>query len=173
MKRQKAKFSKPLKPWSKQRIEEERKLLEEYGLRRHKEIWRAESILREWRHRARELAARKDPDEEKKLLEKMKMLGLLKQSATLDGILQLQISDLLNRRLQTLVYKHSIALTQKQARQFIVHGHIAVDGRKVHWPSMLVSTDEENKINFYERSKAKPERIKQAAQEAAAEIQKV
>ena len=169
MKRQKAKFSKPLKPWSKKRIEEEGALLQEYGLHRLKELWRAEAILGEWRHRARELAARKNAEHEKILITKLQKLGFLKDGATLDHILQLQTSDLLNRRLQTLVYKKGFAQTHKQARQFVVHGHIAVNGARAKWPSTLITKDEEDKITFYVNSKVKPEKIRQAAKEIKAE----
>ena len=168
MKYQKAKFSRPLKPWSKKRIEEEGKLLQEYGLHRMKELWRADAILGGWRHRARHLAAKKDPEQEKILIEKLQIFGLLK-TATLDSILQLEVPELLNRRLQTLVYRKGLAQTANQSRQFIVHGHIAVDGRRSKWPSTLITTDEEEKIAFYATSKIKPEKIKQAAKEAKAE----
>jgi small subunit ribosomal protein S4 len=43
----------------------------------------------------------------------------------------------------------------KQARQYIVHGHIAFEGRRTKWPSMLVPLGGEEKIGFYEKSKIK------------------
>jgi len=155
MKKQKRKFERPLKLWSKTRIEEEKKLLRDYGLRRKHEIWRAESILRNYRRIARGLAARKDKEMEKILLDKLFNMGLIKKDASLDDVLALTIERSLDRRLQTLVFRKGLANTLKQARQYIVHGHIAVDNRKVMWPSMIVEVDKEGKIGFYEKSKIK------------------
>ncbi len=173
MKHQKAKFSRPLKIWSKKRIEVEGALLQEYGLRRMKELWRAEAILGEWRHRARELAAHKNVEQEKVLIKKLQKLGLLKDGATLDNILQLETPDLLSRRLQTLVYKKGFAQTHNQARQFIVHGHVAINGTRQKWPSTLVAKDDEEKITFYVNSKVRPEKIKQTVKEVKAEKEAV
>jgi small subunit ribosomal protein S4 len=42
---------------------------------------------------------------------------------------------LLERRLDNVVYRLGFAGTRAQARQFVVHGHVEVDGRKVDIPS--------------------------------------
>ena len=42
---------------------------------------------------------------------------------------------LLERRLDNVVYRLGFAATRAQARQFVVHGHVLVDGRKVDIPS--------------------------------------
>ncbi|HDH91682.1 MAG TPA: 30S ribosomal protein S4 [Candidatus Aenigmarchaeota archaeon] len=146
MRRFKKKYQKPKKPWEKARIEEEKKLMKEYGLRRKKEIWRAEAILRKYRRMARELNARMDKEKEKILIQKLIRLGILNNGATLDDVLELSVKDILNRRLQTIVYKKGLANTIKQARQLIVHGHVYIKGRKVIWPSYLVPREEEDKI---------------------------
>lgn len=173
MKHQKAKFSKPLKLWSKKRIEEEGALLQEYGLHRMKELWRAEAILGGWRHRARDLAAHRNAEQEKILIGKLQKLGFLKENATLDHILQLETPDLLNRRLQTLVFRKGFAQSANQARQFVVHGHIAIGDTRQKWPSTLVTKDDEDKIAFYANSKVKPEKIRQIAKEIKAEKEAV
>ena len=46
--------------------------------------------------------------------------------------------DLLERRLDAVVYRMKFAITPFAARQFISHGHITVNGRKVNIPSFLV-----------------------------------
>ncbi|MFT8790830.1 30S ribosomal protein S4 [Komagataeibacter saccharivorans] len=46
--------------------------------------------------------------------------------------------DLLERRLDAVVYRMKFAITPFAARQFISHGHIMVNGRKVNIPSFLV-----------------------------------
>jgi len=153
MKRQKKKFEKPLRPWSKVGIDTEKKLKRDYGLRRKKEIWRSESILRNYRRLARNLAAKRDKEKEKILLGKLTNMGLIKPEASLDNVLALSIENILERRLQTLVFKKGLAHSPKQARQYIVHGHIALDGRRVRWPSIIVPLSDDGKISFYEKSK--------------------
>ena len=145
----KKKLKKPRAPWDKERIDKENQLMKAYGLRRKREIWKAESILRSFRRRARDLAAKKDKVEEKILLDKLQKLGLLKKDATLDDVLRLTVEDILDRRLQTFVFKSGLANTPKHARQLITHGHIAVDGRKTPYPSFVITRDLEGKISFY------------------------
>ena len=153
MKRQRKKYEKPLRPWDKTEIEVEKKLKKDYGLRRKREIRVAESILRNYRRIARSLAAKKDKDKEKILLDKLIKMGLINPDASLDNVLALNVEKILDRRLQTLVYKKGLCHSLGQSRQFIVHGHIALDGRRVRWPSLIVPLSEESKISFYEKSK--------------------
>lgn len=147
-KKQRKKFEKPFKLWDKKRMEKERELLKKYGLRRKKEIWRMESILRKFRRIARELAAEENSKKEKELLNKLKKLGLIKKEAGLDDVLDLKIEDILNRRLQTLIVDKNLVNTPLQSRQFVVHGHVEVDERKIKWPSFLVPKELENKIKI-------------------------
>jgi len=147
MKRFRKKYKRPRKPWDKALLEEERKIMIEFGLRRKRELWRAKEELRKYRRMARELNARRDKEKEKILIQKLYRLGLLQSpNATLDDVLGLTVRDMLNRRLQTIVYKKGLANTIKQARQFIVHGHVRINGRKIVYPSYLVSREEEDKI---------------------------
>jgi len=60
------------------------------------------------------------------------------QQATGDALL-----NLLERRLDNVVYRLKFATSREQARQIIVHGHIRVGGIKVTSPSYLVSVHEE------------------------------
>lgn len=156
MRRIKKKYKKPRKPWDKERIEVEKKLMKAYGLRRKREIWKAESILRAFRRRARDLAAKKDKVQEKVLLDKLRKLGLLGKNASLDDVLSLTVEDILERRLQTLVFKRELANTPKHARQLITHGHVAVDGRRTVYPSFLVPKELEKKISLITPVKNKP-----------------
>lgn len=142
-------YSRPKKIWDKTRIEEEKRLMKKYGLRRKREIWRAEALLRSFRQRARNLAARKNEEEEKRLLNRLYRLGLLEKGANLNDVLSLTVEDILERRLQTIVLKKGLARTIKQARQYIVHGHIGVEGRRVKFPSFLVTREVEDKIDYY------------------------
>ena len=46
---------------------------------------------------------------------------------------------LLERRLDNIIYRLNLAPTRSSARQYVNHGHILVDGKKVNIPSFLVS----------------------------------
>ncbi len=59
------------------------------------------------------------------------------------------MDDVLRRRLQTMVHKQGLAHTVKQARLMVVHGHIALQERKIDSPSYLVKRGEEEFIGFY------------------------
>jgi small subunit ribosomal protein S4 len=157
-KKRKKKYDTPRNPWQIERLEEERKLMKKYGLRNKRELWRMETLLRGFRRQARKLLALETPQakkEEIQLLEKLRRLKMLKRNSTLDDVLALKIEDILDRRLQTLVFKKGLANTPKQARQFIVHGHISIKGRKVTAPSYLVGREEENSIGYIESSPLK------------------
>ncbi len=155
MRKTKKKFKKPRRPWDKERMKEESTLMKTYGLRRKREIWKTESILRSFRGRARDLAAKKDKVQERVLLEKLNKMGLLGKNASLDDVLGLSLENILERRLQTLTLRKNLANTPKHARQLITHGHIAVDSRRIVYPGFLVPSDLENKISVYEGSKSK------------------
>ena len=146
------KYSTPSHPYEKDRIEEENKLIKDYGLKNKREIWKAESQLKKYRTVARTLQAdRSDSSDGKKkdLLAKLSSLKLVGDGATLDDVLGLTITNFLDRRLQTIVFKKGLSTTPKQARQFIVHGLISVNGRKVTVPGYVVRGSEEGHIGYY------------------------
>ena len=150
MRKIRKKLKTPLRPWDKDRIEEERKLLQKYGLRRKREIWKSESILRKYRRRARIISAKNDKEGEKILLDKLYKMGILEtRDVDLGAVLGLKVNDILNRRLQTIVFEKGLANTVLQARQVITHGHITVEEKKNIFPSYLVPRDIENKIEYY------------------------
>ncbi len=146
MKRQRKKYETPAKPWDKNRIELERKIVTRFGLGSKKEIWRAEAIVRKFRRMARAISAAHDKENEKVLVEKMIRLGLLSEGAQLDDVLGLTLEKLLERRLQTLVKDRGLSHTIKQARQMITHGHVKINERRVTHPSYIVPRIEEGAI---------------------------
>lgn len=151
-------YEKPKLVWDAVRLEEERRLLQEYGLKNMRELWRMKTILRKIRREARRLLAARGAGVEvraQKLTARVKRFFINKPSVTLDDVLSLTIRDVLERRLETIVLRKSLARSAFQARQFISHGHIAVDGSKCASPSRLIAFDEENKISWY----AKPIRV--------------
>jgi len=148
MRRIRKKFKNPRMSWDSVEIAERRKILNEYGLRRRREILIAQEILRNFRRRARELIAQKDEKKMKALLDRLVKLGLLKPEQGLDDVLALKVGNILERRLQTVVWKKGLAKTAKQSRQLITHGHIAIEGRKVKSPAYLVPVTEETTISI-------------------------
>ena len=63
-------------------------------------------------------------------------------------MLNLQVNDLLLRRLQTIVHKKLNFKTPYQARQAIVHGHVMIEDNIITIPSYIVKTEEESKIHL-------------------------
>ena len=143
-KKQRKKYETPFRPWDKSRLAAEKGLLKEFGLRRKRELWRAEAILRNFRRRARELLGSPDAKRGKELMDKLQKLGI--KCSTLDEVLGITINDILSRRLQTLVHKKGMATSIGHARQMIVHGHIAISRRRIKYPSYLVPVGEEPAI---------------------------
>ena len=180
-KKKRKQFQRPRKSFQKERIEKERDLKKIYGLKNKRELFRAETIVRAKRATARKLLALSLENRlkrEKELLDSLLNIGVLNGSPTLEDVLVLTTEALLERRLQTIVWRKGLANTQKQARQFIVHGHISVDGKKLDKPSYLVLASEESKIAWYgdemmfEQKKAPATKAKAKAQEAQAELKK-
>ncbi len=153
-------YTTPRHPWQAERITSEAEIVKSYGLRNKRELWKVHSQLRKYRQMSRMLLAEGAKGtvdvhtqlETENILNKLKSLGILKEDAGLDDILALEVGSFLERRLQTQVYRLGLANSIKQARQFIVHGHIAVNGRKVTVPGYLVPLSEEATINYYEGS---------------------
>ena len=145
-------YDTPSHPWQKERIEKENALVHQYGLRNKREIWRANTRVREMRHQARSLTANAASVQAQKecelLLARLNRLGMLEQGADLDDVLRMSVEKLLDRRLQTLVYLQGLAGTPSQARQLITHGHIAVDGTVSRVPGMLVTRLQETLIAY-------------------------
>lgn len=170
MKRQRKKYLRPLHPWEKDRIDAEDRVLYRYGLSRKEEIWKTETLLRNFRRQARHLLATPGPQaelESKQLLGRLRRLGLVGEDATLDNVLSLNTENLLERRLQTVVHRRGLARTPRQARQLVLHGHVAIAGRRVSAPSYLVSLAEEEKIGYVGRSPLEQKPPKASAVESS------
>ncbi len=148
------KYDTPSHPWQGERIQAENAISKKYGLKNKREIWKAQTFLRNARGQARTLLAKAgtaNPQVEKEgvqLIKKLTRIGLLMEGATLDDILTLETESVLGRRLQTLVYLQGLTSTPEQARQFINHGHIAVTGKKITVPGYLVPRDEESEVDY-------------------------
>lgn len=148
-------YQTPRHPWRKEQLEEELRLLGEYGLRNKRELRRHETQLSEIRGIARTLLGSTEEQRgqlEQQYLKRMSRLGILPETASVDNILDLNVKDLMERRLQTLVYRTGLARTIHQARQFVSHGHIGIGGEIVTVPGYAVRKDEESRISFHPTS---------------------
>lgn len=144
-------YATPRHPWRRDQIDQELQLLGEFGLRNKRELWRSQTLLSKIRGIARVLLAQSGEDRprrEKTFLSKVSRMGLLPPNATLAEILDLNVRNLLARRLQTQLYQQGLAATIQQSRQFIVHGHISIGDKRVYVPGYLVSKNEETQIRF-------------------------
>jgi len=153
--KQRKKFSKPAHPWQKERILEEKELLKGYGLNRKYEIWKMGSILKNFTRQAKNLITTENPQveiEKNQLLTKLSSLGLTDKDAKIEDVLSLTLKDIMERRLQTLVYRKNMASSINQARQFIVHEHVSLGDKTITAPSYLVPLEEEGIIQFSQGS---------------------
>jgi small subunit ribosomal protein S4 len=150
-KKQRKKFDTPRFRWRKDILQEELKLLGQYGLRNKHELWRHKTLLSKVRGIARSLIS-KSPDErakmENELLTRLKKLGILQETAVLDNVLDLTIEDILERRLQTIVFRKGLTRTIFQSRQLVTHGHLTINNRRVTIPGYIVPKDEEAQITY-------------------------
>jgi len=151
-------YETPNHPYQGERIAEEADLLGRYGLKNKEELWRAQSELREMRREARRLLGDAQGDVDvageagSEFVARLQRLGILGDQDDISDVLSLDVTDLLERRLQTVVYRKGLAHTPHQARQFVSHGHITVDGARVQRPSKKVEVDEGSAVAFDETS---------------------
>jgi len=151
-------YETPNHPYQGERIAEESDLISRYGLQNKEEFWRVQSELRSMRREARRLLGEAQGDVEaaqaagSEFVTRLRKLGILGDNDDISAVLSLDVTDLLERRLQTVVYREGLASSAQQARQFIVHGHVTVGDARVTRPSKKVETSEEDRIDFDETS---------------------
>lgn len=150
-KKRRKKYSTPNHPWQKERLDTEEPLINAYGLKNKKELWKAQSALRSYRTQAKKLSSSTTEQaviEQEHLLTRLRRLGMLKAESRMDDVLTLTLHDILERRLQTIVYRKGLAKSMNQARQFITHEHVAIGNVKIKAPGHLVTIDEQAQLNF-------------------------
>jgi len=149
-------WQKPKRPLNYDLIMDELKTLGTFGLKTKRELWKTQTELSRVRLQARSLLALRQDERERKepiLMQSLSKIGLVNEDSTLDDVLNLQVTDLLSRRLQTIAQKKLYFKTPYQARQAIVHGHIMIGDSVVTIPSYIVKTEEEAKIHLIPESR--------------------
>ncbi len=148
-------YDTPSHPWQGERIQAEAAVVRQFGLKNKTEVWKADTLLRNFRKQSRELQARlRTGDAQARieadaLIARCSRMGLLPATGgDLNDILVLKNEDILSRRLQTVVFQKGLASTPKQARQIINHGHIFVGGHKVTVPGYIVLRAEESTVEY-------------------------
>jgi small subunit ribosomal protein S4 len=146
------KYETPMHPWQKERIIEEKEYVLNYGFKNKKEIWKEIAKLKKARVQAKKIIANKSSEqalkEKEQLLTRLVKFGLLTKDSTIEDVLGLKAINFFERRLQTVIVRKGLARSVKQARQFIVHGHILIADQRVNSPSFMVSLADESKLSF-------------------------
>ena len=174
-KKSRKKYTKPSHPWQRDRMEKETQIRKLYGVRRKREIWKMDSIRKNFTNRVKSLIAARTEQankEREQVVQKLVKLGLIDLNAKFDDILGLTLESVMERRLQTIVWKNGMAKSPQQARQFIGHGHVIVGGKKITSPSYLVPKSQEAQIGFLQTSAfvdtEHPERLQKKSEASSA-----
>ena len=149
-------WNKPKRPLNYDLMMDELKILGTFGLKTKRELWKTQTELSRVRLQARSLLALGQEIRERKepvLIQSLSKIGLVDQNSTLDDVLNLQVTDLLSRRLQTIAQRKLYFKTPYQARQAIVHGHVMIGDSIITIPSYIVKTEEETKIHLISESR--------------------
>ncbi|MCL5430247.1 MAG: 30S ribosomal protein S4 [Candidatus Marsarchaeota archaeon] len=150
--RNRKKYNKPKEMWDLQRINADNALVEEFGLKNRRELWKVQTELSRLRKNVRYLlsgSSQQNTVIQERMIARLAKYGIANKDSTLDNLLDIDEKVFLSRRLQSVVFKKGMARTSKQARQIIVHGYIAVNGKRVTKPGYLVPVDEESTIGYY------------------------
>lgn len=153
-------YSRPRKAYEKKRIAGENALLERYALKNKREVWKALAKVNYLRRRAMALA-RASIEEQNVLFQKLNSIGIPVKNTS--DVLALRVEDILERRLPSVIFKKGLAATVRQARQFVVHKKVLIDGRAIAVPSYLVPLDSESLLKV-KQMKQKKQNLEQQTQ---------
>ena len=146
----------PKRPYEKERLDSELLLVGQFGLKNKREVWRVQYVLARIRKAARELLTLEENDprrifEGEALIRRMRRIGILKKNEMkLDYVLGLTVRQLLERRLQSLVYHNQYAKSIHQARTMIFAKKICITKglrrQIINIPSYIVRKENESNI---------------------------
>jgi len=142
-------------PWNFKLLGDELKLLGEYGLKNKRELRTHQSYLRKIRTAVRETFSLSEDDKKVKnveIISRLSKLGLIPDNSSVDNILKIGLKEILERRLQTIVFRKGIAQTPYQARQLITHGHILVNNNVIKKPGFFVNSIDVEKVELDPKS---------------------
>lgn len=77
-----------------------------------------------------------------------------REAARMRGVTGENLVQLLERRLDNVVYRLGFALSRAHARQLVRHNHVLIDGRRANIPSQLVKVGQE--VSICEKSRQLP-----------------
>lgn len=155
-------FARPKKAYEKTRITEENVLVEKYGLKNKREIWKTMAKIKYYRRRAMDLA-KKSEEDQKILFDKLNEIGL--DVKNIADVLALNVEMLLKRRLPTIVMEKKMSKTIREARQMVVHRQVSINGQVINIPSYIVRVSEETGI------KAVPRKMVDKKNDKAGEVE--
>merc|ERR1719247_3434445 len=144
----------PRRSYDKPRLDKELQMIGTYGLKTKREIWRVGLILSKVRAVARRLLTLEERDPERifqgqALMRRMIRYGILDEDKQrLDYVLELKVENVMERRLQTLVFKRGLAKSIHHARVLIKQKHIRVGRQIVDIPSFMVRVESQPHIEF-------------------------
>lgn len=165
--------------WNTSRIEADKKLIDMFGLKNEKELWRVQTELSRIRSNVRLLLSQSDSENSRNvsnnIINRLVRYNIASEGTNLEKLLDLDETAFLERRLQSIVFRKGLANSMKQSRQLIVHGFISVNGRKVNKPSYLVPASEDSKIGYYKPvnlniNKAEESEPKEEAKESSDKV---
>ncbi len=143
------KYERPKNMWDAQRIAADNSLMKEYGLKSMGEVWKAQTEVSKLRRNVRSLLSEKQGAVERDIVNRLIKNGVVPAGSGIDALLDLNERKLLDRRLESIVFRKGLAKSMLQARQLITHGYIAVNGKRVRIPGYIVRIEEEMGINYY------------------------
>ena len=165
----------PRNPWEKERLVKELQMMGDHGLKNKKELWTVLTTAKADKKKARSLLITTDHKSfmihGRAILNKLIKYGLISSvdfndeediRRGLKEVLNFDLSQYLERRLQDQVLKAGIARNIHHARCLIYKGQICVKGRVVKTPSFVVKSEDQGLIEMnpilFSRKKANKSR---------------
>ncbi|TBU08013.1 ribosomal protein S4 [Hamiltosporidium magnivora] len=151
----------PKRPYDRDRLLEEMKLVGMFGLKNKRELWTIQKICDDIKRRARDLLISNDEKQQivdgRCLLNKIVKIGIFEDVdfrdrsdivKNLEKVLNLTPVNFLERRLQHRVFEAGLSKSVHQARVMINQRHISIKGRITDKPGYIVSAENEGFIEI-------------------------